>query len=446
MNLTKKYKWWLVWGVSSAILVALLSYFLLAEDKSLYLSGPMTSGHYQIGVKCDACHQSAFAGDEGIQRACVKCHQQALEQSDDSHPKSKFTDPRNADRVAKLDARYCATCHEEHAPERTFAMGVTLPSDYCILCHKDVGKDRPSHVGLKFDSCASAGCHNFHNNRALYEDFLVEHAGKPDILPAAVVPMRNDYLFRKTQPDQRKSLTAVDQDGPAGSGTPETVQHWAASAHAREGVNCSDCHRQGARAWTDRPGLGVCTDCHAMEMKTFKESRHGMRLAVSLPPMRPAMARQPMKTKAADKTMDCNACHRPHAENTSTAAVDSCLACHDDKHSRAYKASPHYRLWQKEKNGTGVAGSGVSCATCHLPRENHPDAGRQRIRVQHNPNHNLRPNEKMIRGVCMQCHGLAFSIDALADARLIETNFSGKPGKHIPSIDWAIRRVKPKSK
>jgi hypothetical protein len=50
----------------------------------------------------------------------------------------------------------------------------------------------------------------------------------------------------------------------------------------------------------------------------------------------------------------------------------------------------------------------------------------------------------MIRPVCLQCHSLDFSIDALADKALIENNFSGKPSVHIPSIDWALKRVEKK--
>ena len=45
---------------------------------------------------------------------------------------------------------------------------------------------RPSHAGLGFAGCALAGCHNYHDNRALYEDFLVAHAGRPWVTPAPV--------------------------------------------------------------------------------------------------------------------------------------------------------------------------------------------------------------------------------------------------------------------
>ena len=449
MKLPKRYKWWIAWGLLSVVILASLLMMLTGKDRSFYLSGRLTNGHYQIGVKCATCHQHPFGGDAAIQKACVECHQQDLKLADDSHPRTKFTDPRNADRVKALDARNCATCHAEHAPERTHDMGVTLAPDFCVSCHKDVGKDRPSHRDLAFDSCASAGCHNFHDNRALYEDFLVQHAGETDTLAPALVPSRNNYLFRTGEIAGREPLTAREHDGP--KVTPrdsDAVMKWAASAHAKSGVNCTDCHLQKngspATVWTDHPGRGICTDCHQQETDWFKQGRHGMRLAQELPPMRPELARQPMKPRTAQTELDCNACHNPHQTDIRRAAVESCLGCHDDEHSRAYKQSPHYTLWTREGEKSAAVDSGVSCATCHLPRENHPEAGRQRIRVQHNANFNLRPNEKMIRGVCLQCHGLAFSIDALADRKLIARNFKGQPATHINSIDWALRREKPK--
>jgi len=42
----------------------------------------------------------------------------------------------------------------------------------------------------------------------------------------------------------------------------------------------------------------------------------------------------------------------------------------------------------------------------------------------------------------MNCHGLGFSIDALADKDLVKRNFDGQPSAHIESIDWVMKRVK----
>ena len=443
---------WSLWGAMTLAAAAYLGFTLwLGEDKSVYLIGEATHGHYQIELACNACHGEAFAGMPALQKSCVRCHGEELKAVEDSHPKSKFTDPRNADLLAVLDARLCVTCHREHQQERTRAMGVTLPDDYCFRCHQDIGEDRPSHRELAFNTCASAGCHNFHDNSALYEDFLIKHLDEPDTVSQARVMERNYSEFlRETATQPVAALGLADQDAPAGVAFDlKVARDWARTAHAGAGVNCSDCHRpKGAdgktMAWRDKPAYSVCTRCHEGEVQGFTGGRHGMRLAQELPAMRPALARQPMKPDAHDRALGCASCHEAHGFNTRRAAVDACLGCHDDRHTLAYKDSPHFRAWQAEREGRAAPGTGVSCATCHLPREAHREQGRQRVRVQHNQNLNLRPNEKMIRGVCMSCHGLGFSIDALADEALIKNNFNGRPARAVESLEWAKRRMKSK--
>ncbi len=137
--------------------------------------------------------------------------------------------------------------------------------------------------------------------------------------------------------------------------------------------------------------------------------------------------------------MTCNSCHMPHKEEPEFSAVEACLTCHSDDHSLAYESSPHAALWQAELAGDADAGTGVTCATCHLPQS---EKGGMTL-TNHNQNDNLRPNEKMIRSVCQSCHGLGFAIDALGDPALITSNFNGQPTRHIESLDWALKRVEP---
>ena len=148
-------------------------------------------------------------------------------------------------------------------------------------------------------------------------------------------------------------------------------------------------------------------------------------------------ARLPMRPDAAHRTSDCGTCHRLHPVDTAQAAAEACASCHDDSHSRAYFDSPHYRLWQAELAGEAPPGTGVSCATCHMPRT----VRRGKVSTNHNQNDNLRPNEKMVRSVCLDCHGLGFSLDSLADADLVGRNFSGMPTVHVESIEWAMQRA-----
>ena len=148
-------------------------------------------------------------------------------------------------------------------------------------------------------------------------------------------------------------------------------------------------------------------------------------------------ARLPMRPDAAHRASDCGTCHRAHAVDAARAAAEACAYCHDDSHSRAYFDSPHYRLWQAELAGEAPPGTGVSCATCHMPKT----VRRGKVTTNHNQNDTLRPNEKMIRPVCLDCYGLDFSLDSLTDADLIGRNFSGMPAVHVESIKWATQRA-----
>lgn len=425
---------WIAWLALSLIATVGLGYALPAptgstavkEWSSTFLPGETTHGHYQIELKCQACHDR-FGGVR--EESCNECHADALKEAKDTHPESKFRDPVNAALLTTIDARKCIACHTEHADNRTHAMGVSVPEDFCWQCHQDIAEQRPSHVGMEFNSCAAAGCHNFHDNRALYENFLSKHAGQPDHLDLQKNPPR------KVVESTERSLTIADHDGPKGSDETH-VADWAASQHARAGVNCSACHVPATSegpsedAWTNAVAISVCQSCHAENVDGFHSGKHGMRLASGLSPMLPSLARLAMTNSSAELELNCSACHSAHRANTTIAAAESCLRCHNDQHSLGWKESSHASLWENEISGAAAVNTGVSCATCHLPRS-HDGV------VEHNQNANLQPNEQMIRSVCQNCHGLKFSIDALADNELVKNCFNGDASKHIPSVDMA---------
>lgn len=458
---------------------------VVGGDRRLLLVGKTTDAHHQIEMACETCHAAptfsdAAAAEKALNTTCRNCHEDELKAADDSHPGKTFRNPRMAAFREKLDARLCTSCHVEHRPEITRASAVIVAMDFCAACHaegeQDVRQTRPSHAGLAFDTCASAGCHNYHDNRAIYEDFLVEHAGGPAIAPSPVHALTARFLARERPAD--KALGRGDAVAPAAAlADPEAPDHWAGSGHAEAGVNCAACHAADAAPaeitahWVDAPSTGVCRDCHKAQAKTFAEGRHGMRghpriarprapergletvglsgvvpeavtdwLADPVPPARMTVgeARLPMRPDVdPHRALDCGTCHRPHDVDTVQAAVEACASCHDDPHTRAYFGSPHHGLWQAERAGAASPGTGVSCATCHMPRTER----RGQFAADHNQNDTLRPNEKMIRPVCLDCHGLGFSLDALADTDLIERNFNGTPRVHVESIEWAVRRL-----
>jgi hypothetical protein len=457
---------WLLWIVitvpAGLYVVGVIVY---GGNRSFMLVGKTTNGHHQIELACDSCHTSVFGDADVLQEACVKCHGAELREANDTHPKSKFTDPRNADRTEILDARYCVTCHREHRPGITNAMGVTLPNDYCALCHRDIAEERPSHEGLAFTTCASSGCHRFHDNRALYSDFLIKHAGQPDRMNPQVAAVVDFLREKQGKPKPARALTVSDVDAPTQFRTEAAVAAWAKDRHASSGVNCSGCHTTASdrSTWIEAPGLAQCQGCHAQQVTTFTEGKHGMRLRpgllmsndgpfglfkkTGLTPMTPGQARIPMRKDAHDTALGCNTCHSAHQYDRVAAATEACAGCHNDPHTRAYFESPHYDLFKKELAGTLPRGSGVSCATCHMPATTRrAEDGSRSIFVTHNQNDNLRPNEKMVRTACGHCHGLQFTLDALADTALIANNFKGRPTVHIQSIEWAIRREKERAR
>lgn len=437
---------WFGWIFIAIVTAVYLGIQLFAEpQKPDFLIGQTTHGHHQIELKCDTCHESAFGGADVIQDACENCHAQELKMSQDSHPKSKFTDPRNIETLEKIDARYCASCHIEHNPEITFEMGVSQPDDFCFHCHQDIAQDRPSHQGMEFVTCATSGCHNFHDNRALYEDFLVKHADGLWLKPKAELAQTDVLRYVSTLVDlPTNSPKNVFPKGRL-EGLEAIQADWQMSAHAEANIGCNDCHGD-AQQWVEKPNKEVCGNCHKNQQLTFQQGKHGMRLAQNMSPMTPqqsilAHGQLSFNQENVDKELSCSSCHDVHRQNTKVAAVESCLGCHSDQHSLGFKDSKHGQLWQQHLNENLPETQAVSCATCHMPRLEFELFGQSHTLVQHNQNDNLRPNEKMIRSVCLNCHSISFSIDSLADKELINKNFLGTPKHHIQSVDMSLERA-----
>ncbi len=405
------------------------------------LPGPTSRGHALFQEACGACHEP-FGGVPN--QACERCHGEALARSEDSHSSAKFADPRNAERTAALDARLCVTCHREHiAGSRDDAPSAslfTLPADFCRACHLDIASVRPSHAAFSQESCSTSGCHRFHDNRSLYEDFIAKHLHEPEVLSVPRLPASRHHA--SAVEDGRAAEADVPLDTPRRAAL---ARDWTSSAHASGGVGCRTCHDRpeqsaGVSTWREQPGVEACIRCHPSEDAGFRGSKHGIRGELGLPALRAADSGLQMKG-GAQAELTCMACHDAHASDTRTAALEACLGCHDDRHSRGYRAGRHAKLWAAETAGSGAPGTGVSCATCHLPRTTHREGGRNIVQINHDVGTALRPNESMARDVCARCHGLGFSLSALADAELVSRNFNGRPANVIESILMVERRV-----
>ncbi len=483
----KKWWFWVIWLLLSLTgIVVVITWMTIGGDRQLLLVGKTTDAHHQIEMACETCHaaptfSSANTALKAMNITCRNCHDEELDKADDSHPGKKFRSPRMAAYWENLDGRFCTSCHIEHRPEITRENAVTVAMNFCLACHSEgdqnVRSIRTTHAAQTFDTCASAGCHNYHDNRALYSNFLVKNADEDWLASDPVHELSAKFRFRE-QP-AINPLTFDDAIAPQMPLTDlQALNEWAISGHAQSGINCTHCHAPDfadsaiqseiQANWIEMPKTEVCNECHKIETKTFRQGRHGMRqhpkianprdvdkhlkklgLASAVPQslkswladpavplqMTVAESRVPVHDGAAGLALNCGTCHSSHNVDIEYAAVDACLSCHKDEHSQAYRNSIHYSLWQAETTGEAPSGSGVSCATCHMEKFKR----RGEIVTNHNQNDTLRPNEKMIRPVCLDCHGLQFSLDSLADKALIDRNFQGKPSVRVESIHWALQ-------
>ena len=211
---------------------------------------------------------------------------------------------------------------------------------------------------------------------------------------------------------------------------------WKDSAHALADINCSSCHQQDeTHSFIAQPDHESCQSCHETQVDTFLFGKHGIRLLEGMSPLTPAMARLPMKSEAHDLQMNCNTCHNVHSVDTVQASVDSCLTCHNDTHSLNYENSRHAELFLADQGLPRPSSQAVSCATCHLPRQELGSGSAARVMVNHNNTFTLLPRDRMVVEVCMNCHGVEYSYNSIFDDDLVEANFDKPPNLSLETFD-----------
>lgn len=400
---------WLAWALGTALAAAILAFGIdfgahpassaTAKIRGLFSPAAVLPGHASIRRQCGSCHDDGTAPVplEAMQEKCIACHGRNDDnRAENTHPRSKFEDPSNIGLLKKIDAAHCVTCHGEHRPAAANHVGLTIPRDFCVACHREVAKDAPSHRDMDFATCTNTGCHSFHDNRGTYRKLLRRNIGKGEPDPsAAAVPAREF------------------------------------GARAGEFGVTENPHGTGQ--------VGECKTCHAVESAAFGKGRHGAPAAVGLGPIGPAESPLPFTREARAKTLGCTTCHDGDKPDLRKAAVEACVSCHADRHTRSYAGTGHERAWRREVSGEGPPGSGVSCATCHMPRHATDTEGGKRVVVNHENSMNLRPAIKQAR-VCISCHSLQFSHDALADDGLAQRNFDQPPRAHVKSIEMEAER------
>ena len=214
----------------------------------------------------------------------------------------------------------------------------------------------------------------------------------------------------------------------------QMTTQWQTSAHALAEVNCTSCHQDPeTKKMVSRPTHESCQSCHQDQVDTFLLGKHGIRLLEGEPALTPALAHLPMQAEARDKVMNCNTCHDVHTVNTTPAAVDACLSCHNDTHSLNYKNSKHAKLWLAEGQLPRPSTQSTTCATCHLPRQTLEST--DTVVVNHNNTFTLKPRDRMVKEVCMHCHGMDYAYNSIFDDDLVEANFARPPTQTLKTLE-----------
>ena len=215
----------------------------------------------------------------------------------------------------------------------------------------------------------------------------------------------------------------------------QLTERWQNSSHALADVNCTSCHQdEKTKEIVGRPTHESCQSCHQAQVETFLLGKHGIRLHEGESTLTPALAHLPMKAEALNKPMNCNACHDVHSVNTRHAAVEACLSCHNDTHSLNYKNSQHAKLLFAEGQLPRPSEQSTTCATCHLPRQT-VEGGESRVIVNHNNTFTLKPRDRMVKEVCMNCHGMEYAYNSIFDDALVESNFARPPTQTLETLE-----------
>jgi DmsE family decaheme c-type cytochrome len=261
------------------------------------------------------------------------------------------------------------------APSAAVADGTTaLPEsvEACLMCHDDPAVTGILHGphAVRADprtGFATQGCASCHGPSEA-------HMQRPPRGSPRTPPDRHFGRDAGTDPGAQDGACLDCHRGNAGL-------HWTASAHAREGISCVDCHRvhdvdpmRDSRSQTD-----ACSSCHR---KTVAEFRR--------PSVHPLL----------DGRMDCSDCHAPHgsagpASLRRPTVNETCFECH------AEMRGPF--LWEHPP-------AREDCGNCHRPHG-----------ATHRPLLTQRPP-----WLCQQCHLAQFHPS-------VALSGTGLPGATLPS-------------
>lgn len=204
----------------------------------------------------------------------------------------------------------------------------------------------PAALAQSGDAAACVACH-----KSAVESFaMTKHAVKADAKTPAgkgkdCLSCHKDASEHLKDPSKKPAAMSKGASARTKNETCQTchkgghVLQWEGSAHQRNDVACTDCHKTHSpkdQVLVKQTQAGVCYECHKdVRADTMKMSSH------------------PLKTGQ----MSCSSCHNPHGSSSKgqlkeMTVNDTCFTCHADKRGPFLQEHPP------------VADD---CGTCHKP-------------------------------------------------------------------------------
>ena len=345
-----------------------------------FVHGPLSEGD----DSCGYCHEAdgsrhAFSYPATGAELCYNCH--------DSVTKTKLVHEPLKDKEAG-----CTICHNPHSSPNERLLNAKTTNELCLGCHDEVAQGGMYHDAEKIEACTF--CHQPHSSEigslllAKSPELCYScHSDLEETIDQAVmvhgpVSMGCDTCHHAHQKLAGKGLEkAVPELCVDCHGDFEANIEVMSSRHhlLLEGKKCAHCHDPHAGKG-EYLLLGstqsLCLNCHAKKVKTVDG-----RVIASL---KEVLAKD-VYPHGLDKSLDCAACHQPHANEQfrflrgaypqefyspySAESYGLCFGCHDESLAESPQTDEatefrdgsrnlHYLHVNKEKKGR-------TCRACH---------------------------------------------------------------------------------
>jgi hypothetical protein len=260
---------------ASIVAMAWIGVALGRNDRTLFTSSAVSSGHQVFGNDCARCHVQPFTL-RVPDAACLDCHQGLLSGAEVTAlaavTSAQKTDPAgfaaaswSTHHAAQSRTLDCASCHMEHGGSPILATAVT--DRHCTTCHGDLASSVSAVASLSIVGPAGHAVPSFDRHPEFAPLLPVADRAKlPADSSARRVSKDGDRarLFLDHARHMAPQLSAMESPG---------RQAWLKQA-GRDHMECADCHQPDATRDHFQPIRYEqhCAGCHPLSLRTMSQT------------------------------------------------------------------------------------------------------------------------------------------------------------------------------